>query len=202
MPIGRERLEESIGWICTIMHGCFAWTIWWDDLFPMYEKRGEDNMHYFWQVTFGGNIDAQNYWTMRTVAHEASLMNLRRLNEFFRPAPRQHADDLHAGQFPGFPARELLPKEIVTDIHKRIAHVTWDPVEADVQFRLTKLLHMAAARSIEFLDYLTDSFKPESEDAQEFIRSTRRFVHHYGSRAVELEKEHPWKPEQGKLDID
>ena len=31
MQHSRERLEEAIDWICTVMCGVFTHTVWWDD---------------------------------------------------------------------------------------------------------------------------------------------------------------------------
>ena len=195
MQHSRERLEEAIGWICTVMCGVFTHTVWWDDVRPLTDDR--DFPHNF-KVWMGGTMEAMNNCTIQLGVTEVTLLNIRRLAEFFDPGKTRHKNIIRASSYPGFETQSIMAKRWLGILDDRIAHMTWTTVDDPVDFRMPAWQNTAGQRSMEFLDYLNNEFKPDTDEMQQFVRSTRRFLAHYLERIKELDKEHRWPPSKNR----
>lgn len=104
---------------------------------------------------------------------EGTLLNLRKLDEFFNTGEKTKLDDARAYDFPGFvgTGRFLQPNGR-TMIHKKTAHLTYNA--SRVEWNMATEMKAALSNSIPFLDYLINTFfacQPEKAELSISLRS-------------------------------
>lgn len=103
----REQLERTVPEILRVInqsHGLLAW--------------------YEWRLSIPRLTDGAEGVIIWNAVFEGTLLNLRKLNEFFIPR-RNHDrdDDIRATDFPGFTGQcQFLSSNDLAEIHKRFAH--------------------------------------------------------------------------------
>lgn len=150
----REELEKAaeqvFHWV-TQLFGYYAWIAKVAPRLPDDVKHESDSLYFHL---------AQN------AVVDGSLINLRRLNEFFSCRPKEenkkHADNLRAYDFE-FPeiGRFLDPKDM-DELHKRVGHATTRAVEnGDASYRVFQGTELALKHSFKFLEHLLREFYAE-----------------------------------------
>lgn len=122
--------------------------------------------HAFWETFIGqsirktAGINADNCTeeimnAMRTATGDASIMSLRKLDEFFCDLTR-YKDNLHTDDFPGFGIKEqIFEPDSKRLINKHLAHLSEQQVGQEVtSFPYAKYLAKALPHCMEFCNYL------------------------------------------------
>jgi hypothetical protein len=113
--------------------------------------------YYVWQKHFQPPTDTTDESKfMRAAALQCSLLNIRSLDEFFRPQSRP--DDIRAAHYPNFsnPGPFLSDHE-TKQLHKLIAHLTYRRFhEFETTWNTFHLLRRAYDHFRPFVDYIRD----------------------------------------------
>jgi hypothetical protein len=113
--------------------------------------------YYIWQKHFQPPNDTSDECKfMRAAALQCSLLNIRTLDEFFRPQMRRA--DIRAAHYAAFKnPGPFLSDEEVKQLHQMIAHLTYRRFrEFDTKWNTFDLLKRAYNHLLLFFDYLSD----------------------------------------------
>ncbi len=174
----REKLEACLPDICGSMRQLFAWTVWWDQ----YREDFDNGEHLPPQL--------EHLSVIKLACYEATLFNARKLSEFFSGS-HQRPDDIRASYFSDYPIKAVLQKETIAEINKRLAHQTTLPAEYDVVFFLGRVQRILGLECIGFLQHITSTFSPVSDDVQEQVECTKLFLRQIVKRVEEIDNENP-----------
>lgn len=113
--------------------------------------------YYAWQVVRKRyNIPESGDHLVSVVAQgslESALVNLRALNDFFRPSLSN--DDIRAIEYPGYRTPgPFLSDADVAAINKQLAHITWTRNEVFDGYYMRRNLEAAVERMLNFLAHL------------------------------------------------
>ncbi len=113
--------------------------------------------YYVWQKHFQPPNDATDKCKfMRAAALQCSLLNIRSLDEFYRPQSKP--DDIRAEHYPNFTnPGPFLSDDEAKQLHQLIAHLTYRRFrEFDMTWNTFHLLRRAHDRFRLFVDYIRD----------------------------------------------
>ena len=113
--------------------------------------------YYVWQKHFQPPNDTTDECKfMRAAALQCSLLNIRTLDEFYRPQSRP--DDIRAEHYPHFNnPGPFLSDDEAKQVHQLIAHLTYRRFrEFDTNWNIFYLMRRAYDHFKQFVDYLRD----------------------------------------------
>lgn len=162
----RDELKRSLSTVYEEIGALYTWYIWW-----VYARTVlEDD-------EFVGKASG-HYVILNNAALHSSVLATRKLAEFFKVRPKieERDDDLRAYDFPGFDdLGDIMLREDLTEIHKRVAHMTYREIEAGpASYQLKIAVHeLLLPRCLSFLEYLERLFFAEDQDGKEDVQKVR-----------------------------
>jgi len=154
----REQLEQAVSVICKVIGQI--------PCFHIYEEYIARRF---------GNDEAER--ALKAMMHNAvldsALLNLRCLNEFFKPNGRQ--DDIRAYHFPGLSMQPfLISPDDEQAIHKHLAHLTATRSNTTAKpWGLDQMTIFGLQHGIQFLSFIEDKFPMHTEAAYAELRGVR-----------------------------
>ncbi|MDB6020021.1 MAG: hypothetical protein JWR19_4510 [Pedosphaera sp.] len=148
----------------------------------IYHEMGQMFSYFFWwkaRPILIGNPHFQEpgmpLSSIQNAAVIASLLAIRKLNEFFKDRPPRNDernDDLRAYDYSGFAETgEVLRPEDYKEIHKRIAHMTFQAVNnGQASYELYMAVGLMLPRCVRFLEYIRNTFYVGQPDKIEEIQ--------------------------------
>lgn len=141
----RHQLNAAVPLIYREMGQLFAYATWFMEVRPVIAAVFPEK--------------SRQYVMVQDSIVIATVLALRKLNEFFRKRPSnddERDDDLRAYDYPGFTKTgDLLLPEDFREIHKRIGHMTYREVDTGkASYELYEAVARVLPRCIEFLDHI------------------------------------------------
>jgi hypothetical protein len=101
----------------------------------------------------------RNFFSLGNAVLDSTLVNLRALHDFSGPPNPKFPDGMHALQY-GYTntASPLLDKEAKWASNKRLAHLSWDRLEAYPGHFVYMYILAALDRMVPFLEFLRSQF--------------------------------------------
>ena len=141
----RNDLERLVPEIVRVINQSYAYLLWFTHVFP-----GLTETERGYRLVIQNNL------------FEGTLLNLRKLNEFFKTGEKRD-DDARAHHFPGFTEDSTFLKESdLKKIHKSLAHLTYHNELGS--WNMAKAMEAALKSSLPFLDYLIRDFYGGDEE--------------------------------------
>ena len=163
IPPSQGELDKSVEDIVYVMSQCSTYFVWWVHIKP--------------KLTGHVHADCAHMTIIHNGVVEATLLFVRKLNEFFRERPKvdEKDDDLRAYDFPGFKAvGPFLHPGDYEQLHKRVGHMTLQQVRSGkVSWEIHNAVKLALAKSVSFLDFLVDDLYSSNADRREYVSSAR-----------------------------
>jgi hypothetical protein len=160
-----DELKRGLSTVYDEIGALYTWYIWW--VYARTILEDDD---------FVGKTSG-HYVILNNAALHSSVMATRKLAEFFkvRPKNQEKDDDLRAYDFPGFDGLGDIMREDLTEIHKRVAHMTYREIEAGPASYQLKIAveELLLPRCLIFLEYLEHTFFADDEDEKDNVRKVR-----------------------------
>ena len=156
-------LDKSVEDIIYVMYQCSTYFVWWVHIKPKLNHHLQQDSLYL-KITQNSMI-------------EATLLFIRKLNEFFKDRPKveEKDDDLRAYDFPGFTGvGTFLSPADYQQLHKRVGHMTLQQVrEGRVSWEIHDAVKLAVAKSAAFLNFLIDELYASNAERREYVLPAR-----------------------------
>jgi hypothetical protein len=151
----QQQLESAVPMIYHEMGQLFAYWVWFTQARPVLLSKFPQN--------------SMQYGIMQNAAITASLIAVRKLNEFFKSRPandNERDDDLRSYDYHGFAGvGSVIHPEDFREIHKRIAHMTYQEIDrGKVSYELYDAVGLVLPKCIAFLEHLRTTFFAGHED--------------------------------------
>lgn len=105
---------------------------------------------------------------------KGTLLDIRKLNDFFRGAKNPKPEDFFAADFPTFADQgEFISAPDLEDLHRRIAHMTLRSPKC-ANFDILKAVELGMSRYEPFLDYLANEFFAGEQTLADEARTDKR----------------------------
>jgi hypothetical protein len=154
----RTDLEAVLPETLRVIGQSYAFLLWFTHVFP--------RLH---------DCAPGYHLVIRNNLMEGTMLNLRKLNEFFKVSPKQRPNDVRATDFPGYTsAGEFLSRSDLEQIHKRFAHLTYHPSSGD--WNMADQMETALRASQSFLEYLVRDFYGGDVQRAELAISLRALI--------------------------
>ena len=159
----QAELDKSVEDIIYVMYQCSTYFVWWVYVKPKLSHHVEQ--------------DSLHTTIIQNSVIEATLLFIRKLNEFFkeRPAVDEKDDDLRAYDFPGFKrVGTFLNPGDYQQLHKRVGHMTLQQVrEGKVSWEIHDAVKLALTKSASFLNFLIDELYVSNSERREYVFAAR-----------------------------
>lgn len=151
-----SAMDKQIKEILVCIRLCYSYCNWHRSVQPLLEKIGVyEGIH-------------REFPDIKFSTLDSSLANIRRYDEFLRPADsRTRPDDIKADSFENFsPTLGMLDSQERDDINKRLMHLTNRQIEeGDWNVAVREMLPKIADHHKEFLDYVKANYPDSRSDA-------------------------------------